>query len=145
MRALSAGEKGFEPMDLGHPGVRGEIVKKEAVEDGAASRRGEGHIRLSLGAEGDEAVLRIQDDGPGLSAAVAEHIFEPFVTSKPRGSGLGLFVVDQLVRRMGGRVRLVPGSEQGTVAEVRLKRNPPLVSKAKKSHREVLEAEDPHG
>lgn len=114
-----------EPQWLVQVAVNLLLNAKEAVEDGASSRGGAGHIRLSLGAEGDEVVLRIQDDGPGLPAEVAAHIFEPFVTSKPRGSGLGLFVVDQLVRRMGGRVRLLPGRERGTVAEVRFKRNRP--------------------
>jgi signal transduction histidine kinase len=96
------------------------------AKDAASSVGDQGHIRVSLSAEGsDEAVLRIADDGPGISADVVGHIFEPFVTSKPRGSGLGLFVVDQLVRRMGGRVRLIPGAAGGTVAEVWLRRNPP--------------------
>ena len=96
------------------------------AKDAAASAERLGQIRVSLSAEGaGEAVLRIADDGPGIPADVAGHIFEPFVTSKPRGSGLGLFVVDQLVRRMGGRVRLIPGSKAGTVAEVWLKRTPP--------------------
>jgi signal transduction histidine kinase len=96
------------------------------AKDAASSVGDQGHIRVSLSAEGsDEAVLRIADDGPGISADVVGHIFEPFVTSKPRGSGLGLFVVDQLVRRMGGRVRLIPGAAGGTVAEVWLMRHPP--------------------
>ncbi len=78
------------------------------AKDAAASTGAHGHIRVSLSEENEgEVLLRIVDDGPGVAADVAGHIFEPFVTSKPRGSGLGLFVVDQLVRKMGGRVRLI--------------------------------------
>ena len=96
------------------------------AKDAAASTGARGHIRVSLSEEDEgEALLRIADDGPGVATDLAGHIFEPFVTSKPRGSGLGLFVVDQLVRRMGGRVRLIPGVAGGTVAEVWLRRNPP--------------------
>jgi signal transduction histidine kinase len=96
------------------------------AKDAAASTGAHGHIRVSLSEESEgEVLLRIADDGPGVAPDVAGHIFEPFVTSKPRGSGLGLFVVDQLVRRMGGRVRLIPGVPGGTVAEVWLRRNPP--------------------
>ena len=43
-------------------------------------------------------------NGPGLDAAVADHIFEPFVTSKPNGQGLGLALVSKLVRDMNGRI-----------------------------------------
>ena len=96
------------------------------AKDAVASTDARGHIRVSLSEESEgEVLLRIVDDGPGVATDVAGHIFEPFVTSKPRGSGLGLFVVDQLVRKMGGRVRLIPGAAGGTVAEVWLRRNPP--------------------
>jgi signal transduction histidine kinase len=96
------------------------------AKDAAATTGSQGHIRVSLSEESDDQVLlRILDDGPGIATEVAGHVFEPFVTSKPRGSGLGLFVVDQLVRRMGGRVRLVPGEKGGTVAQVWLRRTPP--------------------
>jgi len=114
-----------EPQWLVQVAVNLLLNAKEAMDERALSKGSQGRIGLSLEAEGDEAVLRIQDDGPGLPAMVAEHLFEPFVTSRPRGSGLGLFVVDQLVRRMGGRVRLIPGEKRGTIAEVWLKRTPP--------------------
>jgi signal transduction histidine kinase len=96
------------------------------AKDATASTGALGRIRVSLSEESEgEVLLRIVDDGPGVAAEVAGHIFEPFVTSKPRGSGLGLFVVDQLVRKMGGRVRLLSGVPGGTVAEVWLRRDPP--------------------
>jgi len=96
------------------------------AKDATASTGAHGRIRVSLSEESEgEVLLRIVDDGPGVAADVAGHIFEPFVTSKPRGSGLGLFVVDQLVRKMGGRVRLLSGVPGGTVAEVWLRRDPP--------------------
>lgn len=44
------------------------------------------------------------DDGPGAPDAIAEHLFEPFVTSKRAGSGLGLALVDKLIRDGGGIV-----------------------------------------
>ena len=48
--------------------------------------------------------LRISDNGPGIDPAMREHIFEPFVTSKKSGQGLGLALVRKLVRDMNGRV-----------------------------------------
>lgn len=46
----------------------------------------------------------VSDGGPGIDPALRDHIFEPFVTSKPRGQGLGLALVRKLVRDMGGRI-----------------------------------------
>ncbi|MGB7419271.1 MAG: ATP-binding protein [Erythrobacter sp.] len=48
--------------------------------------------------------LTVSDNGPGIDPALADTIFEPFVTSKPFGEGLGLALVRKLVRDMGGRV-----------------------------------------
>lgn len=48
--------------------------------------------------------LRISDNGPGIDPALRDHIFEPFVTAKKNGQGLGLALVQKLVREMNGRV-----------------------------------------
>jgi len=48
--------------------------------------------------------LRVSDNGPGVDPTMRDHIFEPFVTSKKTGQGLGLPVVRKLVRDMNGRI-----------------------------------------
>lgn len=48
--------------------------------------------------------VQVSDNGPGVDPALAEHIFEPFVSSKPHGQGLGLALVSKLVRDMNGRI-----------------------------------------
>src|SRR3546814_20236215 len=55
--------------------------------------------RLSLPIE-----VCVIDTGPGAPADVVDHLFEPFVTSKPKGSGLGLALVAKLVADHGGVV-----------------------------------------
>ena len=87
---------------------------KEAVE----KRGSEGEVRVSLKSANGRAHLLVEDNGSGLSPAVMDHLFEPFVTTKAQGTGLGLFVVDTLVRRMGGGVSLNPRDGGGIVAEV---------------------------
>ena len=44
------------------------------------------------------------DNGPGVATNLRDHIFEPFVTSKKSGQGLGLALVRKLVRDMDGRI-----------------------------------------
>jgi C4-dicarboxylate-specific signal transduction histidine kinase len=51
-----------------------------------------------------EATISVVDNGQGPPASLADEIFEPFVTSKPEGLGLGLPVVAEAVRRLGGTV-----------------------------------------
>lgn len=48
--------------------------------------------------------ITVSDAGPGIDPALRDHVFEPFVSSKPHGQGLGLALVRKLVRDMGGRV-----------------------------------------
>ena len=69
-----------------------------------------------------EVALRVVDQGPGIDAAVAEHLFEPFVTTKPpgQGTGLGLAVCHTLIARMGGTITGSNRPEGGAVFEVRL-------------------------
>lgn len=54
-----------------------------------AAGRG-GSVRAVLSTAGDGATLTVQDSGPGLSPAVAARLYEPFFTTKPNGTGLGL-------------------------------------------------------
>ncbi len=54
--------------------------------------------------EGPVLIVEVDDDGPGPPSKVAEDLFEPFVTSKPEGLGLGLPLVARAAERLGGDV-----------------------------------------
>lgn len=56
---------------------------------------------------GSDVRLQIRDNGCGIPPEVQRHLFEPFRTRKPRGTGLGLFLSRTFMRRFGGDVRLV--------------------------------------
>lgn len=57
--------------------------------------------------------IRISDNGPGVDPAMRDHIFEPFVTTKKTGQGLGLPLVRKLVRDMNGRITHERNDETG--------------------------------
>lgn len=63
------------------------------------------HVSLEAHVVGDDRlVVKVCDDGPGPAAAIAGNLFEPFVTTKPEGLGLGLPVVRRSAERLGGTV-----------------------------------------
>lgn len=77
---------------------------------------------VELDARGEDGMVRVQvlDRGPGLAQAISERAFEPGVTTKPRGSGLGLTIARALARQHGGEVTLAPRPGGGLAAEMRL-------------------------
>lgn len=78
-----------------------------------AERHGAPPIEISVLAEGDSAVMRVSDRGPGVEARDREAIFTPFFRaegSDGRGAGLGLALVRQIARQHGGEAIWSPGN-----------------------------------
>lgn len=70
-----------------------------------------GKIVVSTRREGERAVIEIRDNGSGLDAHIKAHLFEPFVTGKADGMGLGLALCQRLVERMGGSLEHIDGAQ----------------------------------
>ncbi|MEP3524958.1 MAG: ATP-binding protein [Hyphomicrobiales bacterium] len=90
--------------------------------DAMSDKQENPRLKISLLREEEEAVLRIEDNGPGIASDVLEHVFDPFVTTKPveQGVGLGLAISYGLIEDMGGTLR-ARNVEGGAVFSVRLK------------------------
>ncbi|MBI3271540.1 MAG: protein kinase [Planctomycetes bacterium] len=94
---------------------------KEAMPDG-------GKLSIDVSGEPERACVRMSDNGVGMSAAVRARIFEPFFTTKEgrsgqrRGTGLGLFMASQTVRRHGGELTCSSVEGEGTTFVVHLPR-----------------------
>jgi signal transduction histidine kinase len=76
-------------------------------------------IDVSIEQVAEQVVLRVADNGPGLPPAVVQRLFEPFVTTRATGTGLGLALSRGYVQEMGGALAHVP-TEQGAAFELRL-------------------------
>ncbi|HHG8780604.1 two-component system sensor histidine kinase RstB [Enterobacter hormaechei] len=76
-----------------------------------AMRYSESTLRIGLDLQGSQAILCVEDDGPGIEPAEREKVFEPFVRLDPSrdratgGCGLGLAIVRSIAQAMGGTVR----------------------------------------
>jgi two-component system sensor kinase FixL len=73
--------------------------------------------RLSIAAEaaGETIEIRIADSGPGLSAEVHEHLFDPFFTSKAEGMGVGMSISRTIVEAHGGQLWAENGPDGGAL------------------------------
>lgn len=79
-----------------------------------------GRIRLVASRDGEQVELRVEDDGRGIRLADRCRLFQPYFTTKPRGTGLGLFISRQIVEELGGSLTYQTEEGQGTTFIVRL-------------------------
>lgn len=79
----------------------------------AQACEGRGQIVISAERHRERAVLSVRDFGSGVPVELRSRIFDPFVTSKTRGSGLGLAVARQVIEAHGGSIRLESPSDGG--------------------------------
>jgi signal transduction histidine kinase len=83
-----------------------------------------GLIRVTLRLEQRDgeatAVLRVTDQGRGVSPDLRERIFEPFFSTKTQGTGLGLAMVQRIAQDHGGTVEMTGNDGEGATFEVRL-------------------------
>lgn len=86
----------------------------------------QGEVEIGLEVEGEVAVFRVRDTGPGIPSAEQERIFEAFTqgdetrTRKKGGTGLGLSVSRELARLLGGEIELESRPGEGSIFRVRL-------------------------
>jgi nitrogen fixation/metabolism regulation signal transduction histidine kinase len=86
----------------------------------AVADRADGRVHISTeAARGDDGAVRavrlnVVDNGPGFADKVLKRAFEPYVTTKSKGTGLGLAVVKKIADEHGARVRIANATEPGT-------------------------------
>lgn len=70
----------------------------------AALTQPDPHVQLSVEAVNDTIAIRVRDNGPGINMDLRDQIFEPFVSFKSGGNGIGLPLARQIIRGHGGRL-----------------------------------------
>lgn len=70
-----------------------------------------GKSRIVIKVSGKSLSLIFADNGPGVEDYVKPHIFSPFVTTKPGGRGLGLFIVEDILRNYNAEIELINGEK----------------------------------
>lgn len=104
------------------PAVEGDITQLEivlhnlianAIDAVARSPSAQRRIELHATRSADELVLMVEDSGPGIAPEVSREIFEPFVTTRPGGMGLGLAISRTLAQARGGELSFGRSSTLG--------------------------------
>jgi len=88
------------------------------VLNGVEAMKGGGELRMEVRPAGAEVVLAVEDQGAGMEKEVAARLFEPFLTRRPGGTGLGLALVRRTVEVHGGKVRVRSKPGKGTRVEI---------------------------
>lgn len=133
IRSLVADAIGFMGRDLERRGVQVEVASVEAplwvsidesqlrqalfnlVRNGAEAMLDGGKLKVAILSDRlKTATIEIIDEGKGIAPELAARLFQPFVTNKPNGTGLGLVATQQIVQSHGGTIDWEPLAPRGT-------------------------------
>jgi signal transduction histidine kinase len=118
--AIAVHEDGPVPLTLANrEALRGAFVN--LIRNALQAMPGGGRLDIRCRAEGSQWVrVEFADTGPGIPASVRERLFEPFVSARPGGMGLGLAISRRVVEAGGGTLTSGPQTGGGTTMIVRL-------------------------
>lgn len=89
----------------------GNAVEAARVEDQPGAKLGV--VRVTVEEHGEDAVITVEDDGPGVPEDLRASIFEPFFTTRSNGTGLGLATCHQIVEAHGGHLEVASSTALG--------------------------------
>ena len=69
-------------------------------------KNGRVEVAVRAGPDGSEVAIEVGDSGPGIPPDKLEAVFEPYYTTKPEGSGLGLWIARQITSAHGGALEV---------------------------------------
>jgi signal transduction histidine kinase len=92
------------------------VTRSEDEQSEAVSSPGE----FTSGEFGEEAIVEVSDDGRGISEEDLKRVFNPFFTTRPGGTGLGLPAVRRIARAHGGRVEVRSSPGKGSTFRIYL-------------------------
>ena len=112
VNGVASGAQGRFRLQIDAPGVAGlfdaEHLRRVLVNllDNAHRHadQGPGAIRVLLGRDGDALALVVRSAGPPVPPEIERHLFEPFFSTRSRGSGLGLYICRELCERHGAHI-----------------------------------------
>ncbi len=94
------------------------------VKNGIDAMKGKGNIAIQIEKKGQTVNIMVSDTGHGIAKSDFQNIFNPGVTSKKRGWGLGLSLVKRIVEEYHkGKIKVFSSSKEGTIMQISLRAN----------------------
>ena len=141
--AIEAGHLANEVLQLLKPeaqqaGIATELVKNDGpvtlradegllrqallnvVKNSIEAMPGGGRLRVTVSHQGGDCEIAVSDTGPGIPAEVRDRIFDPYFSTKERGSGIGLTLTLRAMQLHGGSVEVESAAGQGSTFRLRL-------------------------
>jgi signal transduction histidine kinase len=107
------------PLVMGHRGQLQEVLHnlaRNAIEAMDAVEKGSRLLRVRTRHDGRDAItVAVEDTGPGIDPEKLDGIFEPFITTKPHGMGLGLAICRMIIDRHGGQLTASSEGKRGAL------------------------------
>jgi signal transduction histidine kinase len=98
------------PPLIGEPGALGQVILN-LLDNALDAMGGQGTVRVLGSSDGSRVCVKVIDEGPGIPPEIQPQLFAPFFTTKGvgKGTGLGLYISHEIVRRLGGTLRFETG------------------------------------
>jgi signal transduction histidine kinase len=90
------------------------------IKNSLEAMRRHGTLRIRTDLDDTHVIVSFTDTGGGMSAENLSRVFEPYFTTKPSGTGLGLLIVRRIVREHGGELSIESGQDKGLTLTIRL-------------------------
>ncbi len=90
------------------------------IKNSFEAMKNRGILRIRTDMDESHVIVSFTDTGGGISAENLSHIFEPYFTTKPSGTGLGLLIVRRIVREHGGELSIESSEGRGLTLTIRL-------------------------
>jgi len=91
-------------------------IVRNATE--ALAEGGGGRLHIAATRDAGGVTLVLQDNGPGMDSDLVARVFDPFFSTKEKGSGLGLPLTQQVIEEHGGRIRCTSKVGEGTTFSI---------------------------
>ena len=112
--------QGFEGLDVVGDATQLRQALVNLILNAVQAASPAGEVRVRVRREGSTAAIDVEDTGPGVAESVRGRLFEPLITTKDHGSGLGLALVKRVAERHGGSVGHEPCPGRGARFTLRI-------------------------
>ncbi|CAN5317977.1 hypothetical protein BH09MYX1_BH09MYX1_04820 [soil metagenome] len=121
--------------------VRNSVQAIRDAKPGVRSESAIGKVLVHAETLPSETAICVDDDGPGIDAALRDRIFEPYFTTKTDGTGLGLAIVKKIIVEHGGSITIARSPSHGARFEIRLPHRETIARKDERDARARARAE----